>query len=271
MTDFVPAKDIYEAINRVMSQVGYIQKTKSAGLKYPYANESTIIAEIRPAMVSEGIIMFCSNIYGVETREYQTAVKEYNGQVSGGTSMVNVSAYYQWTFFHYPSGSFTQVMSRGEGSDSSDKANNKAATASKKYALLQTFLLATGDDPDQFQDDERAGKTVSRQSMTAAATALPGAVEKAEPIEDATKWPEAYFEVVIAEKLFENVFEVNNTIKHSMILDPQKTPIKNFQYWCRQYRKYREENNDVIASAGLADDEYRAQLARIKQDAATGA
>jgi hypothetical protein len=43
------------------------------------------------------------------------------------------------------------VKVAGEGVDSGDKAPYKAMTGALKYALLQSFLLATGDDPE----DER--------------------------------------------------------------------------------------------------------------------
>ena len=37
----------------------------------------------------------------------------------------------------------------GQGLDSGDKAPYKAQTGALKYALLQSFLLATGDDPEK--------------------------------------------------------------------------------------------------------------------------
>ena len=40
------------------------------------------------------------------------------------------------------------VKTAGEGLDSGDKAPYKAMTGALKYALLQSFLLATGDDPE---------------------------------------------------------------------------------------------------------------------------
>ena len=45
----------------------------------------------------------------------------------------------------------------GEGADPGDKAPYKALTGALKYALLQSFLLATGDDPE----DERADSRVA--------------------------------------------------------------------------------------------------------------
>jgi hypothetical protein len=41
------------------------------------------------------------------------------------------------------------VKVAGEGLDAGDKAPYKAMTGALKYALLQSFLLATGDDPEE--------------------------------------------------------------------------------------------------------------------------
>jgi hypothetical protein len=43
----------------------------------------------------------------------------------------------------------------GEGLDVGDKASYKAMTGALKYALLQSFLLATGDDPEDERADSR--------------------------------------------------------------------------------------------------------------------
>jgi len=43
----------------------------------------------------------------------------------------------------------------GEGLDVGDKSSYKAMTGALKYALLQSFLLATGDDPEDERGDAR--------------------------------------------------------------------------------------------------------------------
>ncbi len=43
----------------------------------------------------------------------------------------------------------------GQGLDAGDKAPYKAMTGALKYALLQSFLLATGDDPEDERMDTR--------------------------------------------------------------------------------------------------------------------
>ena len=43
----------------------------------------------------------------------------------------------------------------GEGADTGDKAPYKAMTGALKYALLQSFLLASGDDPEDERGEMR--------------------------------------------------------------------------------------------------------------------
>ena len=57
-----------------------------------------------------------------------------------------------YRFVDARSGEELTVRVPGEGADAGDKAPYKAMTGALKYALLQSFLLSTGDDPE----DERA-------------------------------------------------------------------------------------------------------------------
>ena len=58
-----------------------------------------------------------------------------------------------YTFMDVNSAEQLTVKVPGEGRDPGDKGPYKAMTGALKYALLQSFLIATGDDPE----DERAG------------------------------------------------------------------------------------------------------------------
>ena len=139
------SKDIHEAINKVMQEVGYVKKQKGANLNYTYAGEAALISALRPAMVENGIYMHVLKIENV-TRESYTTTK--------GTAMVNtvISAVIR---FAHVTGTFIDVASTGEGSDAGDKSANKAMTGLYKYAMRQTFCIETGDDPDKFQSEER--------------------------------------------------------------------------------------------------------------------
>jgi hypothetical protein len=61
-----------------------------------------------------------------------------------------------YTFMDVDTAEEITVKVAGEGLDAGDKAPYKAMTGALKYALLQSFLLATGDDPEDERADSRA-------------------------------------------------------------------------------------------------------------------
>lgn len=151
---------IYGAINAIMQEVGYVQKQKGANLNYTYASESALIEALRPVMVKHGVIAFVVG-HGELTRE------EY--QSKSGARMIN-SVLPGVVRFQHIDGSFIDVYAQGEGSDSGDKSVNKAQTGMLKYALRQTFLIETGDDPDKDASDERTGTKTTKTVTKAPAT-----------------------------------------------------------------------------------------------------
>lgn len=137
--------DIHTAMARVYEKVSYVQKETKGGLGYSFASERAIIETLRPAMVENGIIVHVVEIRDVEREAFQTR----NGGTSNRTTMLAVVR-----FAHAPSGTHIDVQALGEGVDVGDKSSNKAMTIALKYALRQTFMLETGDDPDQTPSHE---------------------------------------------------------------------------------------------------------------------
>src|ERR1700731_578035 len=60
-----------------------------------------------------------------------------------------------YTFIDVDTGEEITAKVAGQGLDSGDKAPYKAMTGALKYALLQSFFLATGDDPEDERADAR--------------------------------------------------------------------------------------------------------------------
>lgn len=139
------SKDIHEAINNVMQEVGYVKKQKGANLSYTYAGESALISALRPAMVEHGIYMHVLKIENVTRESYVS---------KNGAAMTNTVISATIRLAHI-SGTFIDVASTGEGSDAGDKSANKAMTGLYKYAMRQTFCIETGDDPDKFASEEK--------------------------------------------------------------------------------------------------------------------
>lgn len=58
---------------------------------------------------------------------------------------------------------FVEVESFGRGLDVGDKGFGKASTYARKYALLNAYKIATGEDPDQFKSEQQ--QTLTKDEM----------------------------------------------------------------------------------------------------------
>ena len=158
---------IYEAINAIMQEVGYVQKQKGANLNYTFASETALIQALRPVMIKHGVVAHVLLHNNLTREEYAT---------KSGTRMTN-SVIEGVVRFAHTDGSYIDVSASGEGSDSGDKSVNKAQTGLLKYALRQTFLIETGDDPDKDPSEERT-TTTTVTSLTKAVAKPVAAVTK---------------------------------------------------------------------------------------------
>lgn len=60
----------------------------------------------------------------------------------------------EFTLFDCETGFYEKTCITGEGIDKGDKAGYKAYTGALKYYLANTFMVATGDDPEKETPDE---------------------------------------------------------------------------------------------------------------------
>lgn len=139
--------DIQAAKLAVMREVGYCQKTKAAGLGYSFASESALIEALRPAMVEAGIT-FAPVAHEI------LADLTYPSERGGLMRLVRIRSTFRLS--HPDSGTHEDIVVLGEAADRGDKALPKAQTMALKYALRQTFVIETGDDPDKYPSEGEA-------------------------------------------------------------------------------------------------------------------
>jgi hypothetical protein len=128
-----------------MRDVGYVQKAGHNDFQnYKYATEADAIGALRPAMIKHGLCMIPS-VESVEQDEW------------GNTNVL----------MHYrildEEGNFLSFRAAGSGNDKNskgvgDKGIYKALTGASKYALLKTFMMETGDDPEVPSQQEKESK-----------------------------------------------------------------------------------------------------------------
>lgn len=222
-------KNIHTAILGVMSDIEYLQKEKKAGVAYTVKSESGVLRLLRPAMIKHEIIMYPSGVKDICHSEVEVGKYKNIWQ-----RMVAVHCY---RFVHAPSGTFIDVEVLGEGADTNDKAANKTMTVSKKYALLEAFLLITGDDPGDTQSP------VGNFNQSAQATPA------------ARQWTQEQVKAVVDSGAAKNDFNARAILNRSNITDFANNP--NWCAWyAKMYRKATEEGLSKDDSFIKANNAY---------------
>lgn len=124
----------------VMDDVGAIGRhgRMTHGEKYAYRRNDDVLDAVQPALVRHGVVAV-PTVLAAEYRDKTT---------KNGAAQVWCSLRVEWTFYGAAGDSVTAVVV-GEAADTSDKATNKAHTASQKVALTQVLSLPySSDDPD---------------------------------------------------------------------------------------------------------------------------
>jgi|SRR5215470_5374698 len=133
-------KNLTSKMINVMQEVNYIQKNGfNTFHRYKYATEADITSAFSEAFRKHKIFMFST----VLERNCST----YKNKKNEEWFMVTVKI--QITFVDAESGEQFTVEFYGDGTDPGDKAIYKALTGAQKYALMKTFLVSTGDDPEE--------------------------------------------------------------------------------------------------------------------------
>lgn len=123
--------NIFQRILGVMRELEYIQKGEAkVNNQYRFVSHDQVSAKVHPLLVKHGIAVIPSvDEMKQEGNRTEAKVSVHFVNVDNPSEVV-VTKYY------------------GYGVDSGDKGPGKAISYACKYALLKTFCLETGDDPD---------------------------------------------------------------------------------------------------------------------------
>lgn len=164
------SQDILSALNAAYRAVGYVKKSGDAtGAEgsFKFAKEADFIAAIRPELIKHGVI-FYQSACAVISHE------GFDATVGAKTQRVNrVLANFTFRFQHCIGRDYIDVTALGEGTDvEGDKAAYKAMTGALKYALRQTLLIETGDEPEASNPVNQVVKTITETQQQAIKSAL---------------------------------------------------------------------------------------------------
>ena len=138
---------IYTLIPKVMAEIGAIGKDrKNEQQNYKFRGIEDFYNAAHPALVKYGVFC-CPQVVECESQDRLTG---------NGKPAIRVTMKVSHKFYG-PDGSCVDVVTCGEGIDSSDKATNKAMSAAMKYALIELFSVPTQDVEDADRNDPEAG------------------------------------------------------------------------------------------------------------------
>lgn len=189
------AKTVYEKILAVMSAVNYLNKDgfveTGKGNGYKALTDEKVLAAVRPALVAAGLVILPVKMEQQRTDEQ---VKAYDGSTKTNR-ITDVSVTYRIINVSNPD-DFVEVVSSGTGVDTQDKGIGKAMTYAKKYAILNSFLIPSGEDTDQISSDK-----YTEQLMGAAPAQAPAQAPAEEaPVQQSDRAINIKTTIVLAEK-----------------------------------------------------------------------
>ena len=136
----------------IIGEVGRVAKNGyNQHFKYAYVTESDLTDVVRPLLSKHGIGVSFSVEEAVDLANNITQVKIRYALVNGEDSADRL----EMTCF-------------GRGQDKADKGIYKAITGATKYWLYKTFLVSTGDDPEN--EDESGNRQNQQQGSMVTAT-----------------------------------------------------------------------------------------------------
>src|SRR5208282_2201052 len=160
--------NLRQKLAEVRRRIGYIQKRgHNERFNYSYVTAADIAGSVGDILSELGVVVIPS----LENITYESATGR-----GEPTRMARVVMAY--TFSDVDSGEEIVAKVAGQGLDSGDKAPYKAMTGALKYALLQSFLLATGDDPEDERTDSRTALGSDRPITAEQARELQGLIDE---------------------------------------------------------------------------------------------
>lgn len=156
-------KNLYQKIAAITEEVGVVEKTgRNSQQGYMFIEQAMVVATLRPLLAKYNVVVF------PETVEH--SFERFTNAKGTSTVHVVVKSRYHVVNGDDPKESMVAEWS-GEALDTSDKATNKAMTASEKTFLMKLFKISDKEDADAETIEapsasQKAEEPTSKQLLT---------------------------------------------------------------------------------------------------------
>jgi hypothetical protein len=137
---------VFQAVGKIIEEMEGVSKSqRNIDQGYNFRGIDDVMKALHPLLGKYGVIV----VPNVIERVYEEI------HSAKGTLGHCAHLHVEWTFYGPTGDSFT-ASTWGEGSDYSDKATNKAATAALKYVLVPTFAISDLSEDGDASSPEQA-------------------------------------------------------------------------------------------------------------------
>jgi hypothetical protein len=158
---------LFEKIQLVSNEINNLEKDMSVGTgsySYKAVSDLQVTLAVKKAETKYRLVSIPLKQELLNSETLKTIRKDGNESITYvDTIKMTVK------IFDLDSKDFIEIESLGKGIDSGDKGFGKASTYARKYALLNAYKIATGEDPDSEKSQETlTPKTISdkRKAVT---------------------------------------------------------------------------------------------------------
>lgn len=156
-TTDIKKMNIYEKLSEITNELGYVAKNLEVSTgkdkSYKAVSEVDVLAAIKPLEYKYRVYSYPYSREILESNLLETE-SEYQGKVNKKTTfMTRICTVYRFVNIDNPT-EYIDITSFAEGIDAQDKGSGKAMTYSDKYALLKSYKISTGEDPDVKASEE---------------------------------------------------------------------------------------------------------------------
>lgn len=160
--------NLRQKLAAIRREIHNVEKTgENTFHNYKYVTASDMAGILGTALAKADIIVSRRNMKVTRILE-----NPYSDRPEKAEVVVSIEC--EYGFLDCDSAEEIWAPSYGEGRDKGDKGGFKAHTGALKYFLIQAFLLATGDDPENSsKEDEERNRPVNRTESPRQAAAAP--------------------------------------------------------------------------------------------------
>lgn len=157
--------NIFERMLNITNEISNVNKNLTVGegkSKYKAVGEADVLKAVKELEFKYRVYSYPANREVLESSMY-TTTNSYGDEKNNIFS--RIKTIYRFVNIDKPD-EYMETITFAEGIDTQDKGSGKAMTYSDKYALMKSYKIITGEDPDQNPSEEQKKKDKITNKIT---------------------------------------------------------------------------------------------------------